>query len=802
MSSYAALDCIVIGYNDPPFDTYESLIRNYGDHSEAYRDLKLNFVNLFGRRLPYLDLLNAVLCQMQPQEPSALSPFPLRSGAIPNLAAAYLTAYLQRQDLHAAFINLFQDEKALFEEYLRCDPSCVAITTTFYVINFPLYEMVQFIRRHNPKTKIVVGGPLISNHLRNFDEEAFRSALMDIGADIYVTDSQGEQCLANIVKCLKTKGALADIPNIAYFEAEKLHRTPNIAESNSLDANYIDWRTFRPKNLGPTVQTRTARSCAFNCAFCNYPTRAGKLSLASLATIEKELDSMKELGDVENVVFIDDTFNVPLPRFKDICRLMIRKEYGFNWFSYFRCSNSDPEAIELMARSGCKGVFLGIESASPRILQYMNKAATVEKYSQGLKLLRSHGILTFASFIVGFPGETESSVQETIDFIETNKPTYYRAQLWYCEHGTPIQRERSRFEIVGDGFVWSHSSMNSLQAADYIDRMMLSIDSSIWLPQWSFDFWVLPYLAGVGISLSEIADFVKHANRLLRLEVADISAEEKDRLRGEWSSDLIHAATNWKLFGGAIPGNEEMARPKPTVDDTLSAADAPTPCCKREGSRAMPDGLAARLVSLLKSYSLINDCVVVTKETASGTGLIAHYASRSALPVDDMRSFVAERDPSLECPSDFIHWHRLPLTLDGSLNVAVLAARATSQPNGRPHMGPRTPTEEIISNIWRQVLKRERIDINDTFESLGGDTMKAIRLLADVRDAFHLVAPVPSLARTPTIAEQALAVTRLQLDQEESADIDVMIAEIKNMTPETLAYMLAEDVHVMGQKEL
>ena len=102
--------------------------------------------------------------------------------------------------------------------------------------------------------------------------------------------------------------------------------------------------------------------------------------MASLETIEKELDSLKRLGYIKNLVFIDDTFNVPLPRFKDICRLMIEKDYQFNWFSYFRCSNSDEEAIELLAKSGCKGVFLGIESGSPTILKNMNKAATTEKY--------------------------------------------------------------------------------------------------------------------------------------------------------------------------------------------------------------------------------------------------------------------------------------------------------------------------------------------------------------------------------------------------------------------------------------
>ena len=207
-----------------------------------------------------------------------------------------------------------------------------------------------------------------------------------------------------------------------------------------------------------------------------------------LDRLEAELDSMRALNDVQNVVFIDDTFNVPLPRFKDICRLMIKKNYQFNWFSYFRCGNSDKEAVELMAESGCKGVFLGIESGSQQILKNMNKAVTVEKYIKGVELLHRYNILTFDSFIIGFPGETRETVDETIAFIKESRPDYYRAQLWYCEPGTPIEHQRERYGITGDGFVWSHATMDSLDAMDHIDRLFLTINESVWLPQWSFDF--------------------------------------------------------------------------------------------------------------------------------------------------------------------------------------------------------------------------------------------------------------------------------------------------------------------------
>jgi p-methyltransferase len=540
MTTSRHLDCVIIGYNEVPFEQYEGFLRKYGEDTEAYRDLKFSFVELGKKKMDYVGLMNHTY-SLSVNDGDAEIKEEFKSGDIPNLAAAQLTNFLRKTGVEAQYINLFQYEKEKLIDYLARDPFCVAITTTFYVVNLPVIEMVEFIRKHNSRVKIVVGGPLIANHARNYQGGDFKAALDDIGADIYVIEGQGEHTLSQIIRCLKEKGDLSSVPNIAYLENGAVRRTLVIPENNSLDENWIDWRNLSDGDLGHTIQTRTARSCAFKCSFCNYPTRAGALTLASLETIESELDSLHELGGVKNVVFIDDTFNVPLSRFKEICRLMIKKRYPFNWFSYFRCSNSDEEAIELMAQSGCKGVFLGIESGSPAILKNMNKAATIEKYEKGMALLRDNGILTFGSFIVGFPGETDETVNETIEFIKATRPDYYRAQMWYCEKGTPIQQHRETYNIDGEGFVWSHKTMDSLEAIGHIDRMFLTIDESIWLPQWSFDFWIIPYLLGKGLSFERFKDFMAPAHRLLALNIASVPEHQKQQLQEKYVQSMVNA---------------------------------------------------------------------------------------------------------------------------------------------------------------------------------------------------------------------------------------------------------------------
>ena len=105
------LDCVVIGYNELPFERYENFLRNYGEDSEAYRDLKFSFVNLGGKKLDYTGLLNYARQQSSPRDERPVAQTEFKSGDIPNLAAVYLTNFLRNRGCRAGYINLFQYEK-------------------------------------------------------------------------------------------------------------------------------------------------------------------------------------------------------------------------------------------------------------------------------------------------------------------------------------------------------------------------------------------------------------------------------------------------------------------------------------------------------------------------------------------------------------------------------------------------------------------------------------------------------------------------------------------------------------------
>lgn len=266
--------------------------------------------------------------------------------------------------------------------------------------------------------------------------------------------------------------------------------------------------------IGRTASTRTARSCAFSCAFCDYPERAGALTLADIDTVEREMEELAALG-VNRVAFIDDTFNVPMRRFKDLCRMLVRRDFGIEWFSYFRCGHArEPEVYDLMHDSGCRGVLLGIESGDDQVLLNMDKRATTAHYRYGIEQLKARGIFTHASFVVGFPGESPQTVRNTIDFLNEAGPDTFAVNHWYYMQSTPIHGRASQFELTGSGHTWSHCSMNSRQALDAADEMFYSVHNAAWMPVTGLDFWGVPYLLGKGMSPAQIVEFLTRAKPL------------------------------------------------------------------------------------------------------------------------------------------------------------------------------------------------------------------------------------------------------------------------------------------------
>lgn len=505
-------DCLIIGFNDSNFQQYVEMVRSFGAESGAFQDLDLAMVTVDHRHYRALEILSRYRHEGQQGQHK---PWHNVDFVWPTIT--YLGSFLTDWGFSFDYVNIFHLEKEklktkLLEERILT----IAITTTLYVIPDPIVEIIEFIKRFNKTAKIIVGGPYIGNQFLGLDAADLQEMLGLLGADIYVDSTEGEQALANVIKTLKNGSNLDGIANIAYRKDDRYVIGPKVIESNALEATPINYGLFPKEDLGEFISLRTAKSCPFACSFCGFPQRAGKYNYTSVAFVEQELNKLWDLGSVTTLTFLDDTFNVPLKRFEEILRMMIRNKYGFRWNSFLRSDYVTEDVIGLMAEAGCEGVFLGAESGSDTMLEKMNKTARASDYEKAISLLKAAGIFTHANLIIGFPGETLQTFNETYDFIERVQPDTFRAQLWYADPRTPVWKKTAELGIQDSGFNWSHATMDCQTACHLIEKMFLSIQNSIWLPQNGFELWSIYYLQRKGMTRKQIKIFIQCFNAVIR----------------------------------------------------------------------------------------------------------------------------------------------------------------------------------------------------------------------------------------------------------------------------------------------
>jgi anaerobic magnesium-protoporphyrin IX monomethyl ester cyclase len=542
-------DCLIIGFNDDDFPKTVEMIRGNDESSGAYRDINLAFIELDGREQRAMDVLNRV---------NGTTDSPLHNADFVWPVVLYLSSYLNARGFTSDYINLFHLHKEALRAKLEAgDIRSVAITTTLYVSPQPIIEIVSFIRQWNKDVKIIIGGPYIAGQATMMDDQSLGQLFSYLEGDFYVIGAEGEAALVDILEGLCGDGDFAGMANVAYQGDDGFIINERQVEANPLEDNPVDYGLFPKQEIGEFLSIRTAKSCPFACAFCGFPDRAGKYKYLKLDMVERELDAIAAIGTVTTLTFLDDTFNVPKRRFREIMRLMIDKGYGFKWNSFYRSDHGDAETIRLMGEAGCEGVFLGAESGSDTILELMNKTSRRDDYITAIDQFRQNGILTHANLLVGFPGETARTVTETVSFIEEARPDFYRAQLWYCDPITPIWQRREEFGLRDFAFNWSHDTLDFRAASGHVEEMFLSISNSLWLPQQGFEVWSLFYLQRKGFSLAQIKGFVGAFNdaireRLIKPDVSTPSAPIIENLH-RWGKiqaceDLPGAGENAPLY--------------------------------------------------------------------------------------------------------------------------------------------------------------------------------------------------------------------------------------------------------------
>jgi acyl carrier protein len=171
---------------------------------------------------------------------------------------------------------------------------------------------------------------------------------------------------------------------------------------------------------------------------------------------------------------------------------------------------------------------------------------------------------------------------------------------------------------------------------------------------------------------------------------------------------------------------------------------------------------------------------VIASRDASGEKRLVAYVV-GGVEAAELRAHLRESLPEYMVPAAFVVMEQLPLTPNGKLDVRALPAPELASAEDR-YVAPRTPTEEMLAEIWAEILRLERVGVEESFFDLGGHSLLATRVISRVRGVFGVELPLRALFEGPTVAEMAGHV---------DVALEAMSAELAQVDPDEMAQLLA-----------
>jgi anaerobic magnesium-protoporphyrin IX monomethyl ester cyclase len=283
---------------------------------------------------------------------------------------------------------------------------------------------------------LVVGGPLPS-----WAPEGFLD-VFDV-----VAVGEGEETMPELVDCVSRGQELSGVRGLVYKDGKHIVNTGQKPFIRDLDAlafptrDLFDNEAYKKYYLDrfgySTTSMITSRGCPFTCDFCSRPIFGTDIRNRSVCNIVDEVQEIEALG-YERVWFADDCFTLNRRHLLDVCGELVRRGVDVGWECLSRVDTMDAEVAEDMKRAGCIRVFFGIESGSDSVLGLMNKHITTVQAERAVHVAKAAGLKVGAFFIVGYPGESDKTVLDTVRFASALPLDYLSFTLPYPIPGTPL----------------------------------------------------------------------------------------------------------------------------------------------------------------------------------------------------------------------------------------------------------------------------------------------------------------------------------------------------------------------------
>ncbi len=349
---------------------------------------------------------------------------------VPPLGILYIAAVLEEMGHELQVFDIDPEVSSCIDEVKAFAPQIIGLGC--YTNTYPkARRLTERLQEHLPLAVYICGGV----HATAKPVET----MQDLGVD-YLVYAEGERTMAALVKRIATGSTqeLDDIKGLYYRRDGQITFTgpPDlIADLDTIPfpaRHLLDFKSYlappgiiRGYAMDRVTTIFTSRGCPYPCIYCASSIVQGKkVRRRSVANVLAELELLVENYDIQSFYICDDLVTGDRNWMMDFACQLAQKGLGLQWACQARVDRADEEMLALMKKAGCVQVDFGVESGSDKTLKTMKKATKIEVARGTFQLTRKLGLRSCATFILGFPGESEQDMEETFDLAKQIRADY------------------------------------------------------------------------------------------------------------------------------------------------------------------------------------------------------------------------------------------------------------------------------------------------------------------------------------------------------------------------------------------
>lgn len=259
---------------------------------------------------------------------------------------------------------------------------------------------------------------------------------------------------------------LAGVPGLSVRQDGQIVHGPERPPAELDELPFPAWHLVRrelyrlPFSHRPFLLVATSRGCPYTCAFCADSTYYGRrLRLKSPGRLVKELDWVKTKFGISDFLFWAESFTLKRDWTLAVADALLAAGLQVKWVCNSRGDQVDEELLRQLKAAGCWMIGFGLESGAQKILDLMGKKTTVEQHRRAVLAAKAAGLMVTAHMVLGYPGETEATIKETIAFVQSLPLDYVQ---FYC--AVPFPGSALYLRAKAEGWIntndWSRFEQN------------------------------------------------------------------------------------------------------------------------------------------------------------------------------------------------------------------------------------------------------------------------------------------------------------------------------------------------------